>query len=245
MSKKAVRFGAIVATSAMAIGAGASLAGAATATPPTLSSVQANAAAAITLRVNDLNAAISKVNSAKNLGSEAGALDAYLQQDIAPLTALGQQIAADTSLQTAEAQSLTIFTNFRVLALVLPASHLAADASSIDNGSIPTLTADSAKAATKVTPANEAEIQPLIDNLNAEIAAASSATSGVASSVLSDTPAQWNANQSLLTTSRGQISSAVSDLANARRDLQQIRADLKHGAAASPATAPTTPTTAS
>jgi hypothetical protein len=240
MSKGTVRFGAIVATSALALGAGATVAGAATTTPATLSSVQAAAAAAITLRVNDLNAAIAKVNSAKDLGSEAATLDAYLQQDIAPLQALGQQIAADTSLQTAQMQALTIYTNFRVLALVLPAAHLAADAASIENGAIATLTADSAKVATKVTPANEAELEPLIDSLNAELSAASTATSGVTSSVLSDTPAQWNANQALLTAPHGQLSSAVSDVANARHDLQQIRADLQHGAAASPATTPTT-----
>jgi hypothetical protein len=167
MSKKAVRLGAIGATSALALGAGAAVAGAATATPPTLSSVQAKAAAAITLRVNDLNAAIGKVNRATHLGAEASALDAYLEQDIAPLQSLGQQIAADTSLSTAHAQAMTIYTNFRVLAVVLPASRIAADAATIDNGAIPALTADSAKASAKVTSANQAELQPLIDNLKA------------------------------------------------------------------------------
>jgi hypothetical protein len=245
MGKKAVVFGTVVATSALALGVGASAAGASTATPPTLSSVQAKAAAAITLRVNDLNAAIVKVNSAKNLGAEAARLDAYLQQDIAPLQSLGQQIAADTSLPTAEAQALTIYTNFRVLALVLPAARLVTDASKIVNSAIPTLEASSTKVSAKVTPANQSELEPLIDNLNAYTTAASDSTSSAANTVLSYTPAQWNANEALLSTERSQIASAVPDINNALHDLAQIRADLKSGKAAAPAATPTTPTTAS
>ncbi len=238
--KKAVRFGAMTVTSAIALGLGASLAGASTATPTSLSTVQAKAAAAITLRVNDLNAAISKVNGAKNLGSEASVLDAYLQVDIGPLQSLGQQIAADTTVQSAQAAASTIFTSYRVLALVLPASRIAGDAARLDNGAIPTLVTDAAKVTAKVTPANQAELEPLINNLNGELGSATNATAGVANTVLSYTPSEWNANQSLLTTARGQVSSAASDVTNALRDLQQIRADLKSGRAGS-----TTPTTAS
>jgi hypothetical protein len=239
-AKKALQLGTMVATSAIALGFGASVAGASSATPATLSTVQAKSAAAITLRVNDLNAAISKLNSAKNLGSEASTLDAYLQVDIAPLQSLGQQIAADTTVQSAQEAASTIFTNYRVLALVLPASRIASDATRLNNGAIATLTADAAKVAAKVTPTNQAELQPVIDNLNAEIGSATNDTSGVAATVLSYTPSDWNANQSLLTTARGQVSSAASNVTNALRNLQQIRADLKSGRVG----APTTPTTA-
>jgi hypothetical protein len=241
VSKQAVQLGTMVVTSAIALGLGAAAAGASTTAPASLPNVQAKAAAAITLRINDLNAAISKVNGAKNLGAEASTLDAYLRVDIAPLQSLGQQIAADTTVQSALAAASTIFTNYRVLALVLPASRIAGDAARLDNGAIPTLTADVAKVTAKVTPGNQAELEPLIDNVNADIGSATTSASGVASTVLSDTPSEWNANHSLLTTARGQISSAASDVANALRDLQQIRADLKNGRAGAAAT----PTTAS
>jgi hypothetical protein len=241
MSKKGLRLGAMAATSAIVLGAGATAAGAASSTPPTLASVQANAAAAITLRVNDLNSAVMKVQGAKYLGSEAATLTSFLQQDIAPLQTLGQQIAADTTVQTAQAAAQTIYTDFRVLALVLPAARSASTAITVDNGNVPNLTADSAKAAAKVTSANSAELTPLIDNLNAEISAAQSATSAVAGSVLGYTPSEWNANQAILNGARGQISSATNDIKLARQDLVQIRADLKHaGTAASPAATPTT-----
>ena len=102
---------------------------------------------AVSLRVNDLNAAISKVNADSRLGSDNAALVAYLQADIAPLQALGQKIAGDTTESTAAADYATIFTNYRVLALVLPAAHIAGAADQIDVTTVPTLTALAAKAA--------------------------------------------------------------------------------------------------
>jgi hypothetical protein len=220
-------------TSAAALGAigvvAITAAGAATTTghPATLASVQANAAAAITLRVNDLNAAITKVNGSKDFGSGAPALAAYLQADIAPLQALGQKIAADTTLATAQADAATIYTNFRVLLLVLPAAHLAGNSDIVADTEVPALTADSAKAASKVNPSNQAVLQPLINDLNAQISAASSATTGLAASLMSDTPAQYNANNALLTPAKASVTSANGDVTKARADLQQIHQDLK------------------
>jgi hypothetical protein len=157
----------------------------------------------VTLRVNDLNAAIRKVNADQHLGPETSTLDAYLQVDIAPLESLGQQIAADTTVQSAQAAASTVFTDYRLLAIVLPASRIAGDTARLDNGALPTLRVDAAKVTAKVTPTNETELGPLINNLNAEIASATSATSGLAATVLGYTPSKWNANQSLLSTARG------------------------------------------
>ena len=42
--------------------------------PQSLATIQAKAAAAITLRVNDLNAAIAKVNGTSHLGSSGASL---------------------------------------------------------------------------------------------------------------------------------------------------------------------------
>jgi hypothetical protein len=200
---------------------------AAASTPPTLSTMQAEAAAAITLRVNDLNAAIAKVNSAKNLGSEGSTLSAYLQSDIAPLQELGQQIAADTTVQAVQAAAPTIFTNFRVLRLVLPAAHDAGVATSMANGVIPELTADSTKAASHVSAANESTLDPLIADLNQQIIAATAVTSGLAGTVLAYTPAQWNANNELLTGAHSSVSGAATDVKNAYADLKEIRTALR------------------
>ncbi len=228
MSKNTIRVGAVAFTSAAVLGGLASSAGAAA--PTSLSSVQAKAAAAITLRVNDLNAAIAKVTGAKNLGSGAATLTAYLQNDIAPLQTLGQKIAADMTVTAAQGDASTIFTNFRVLALVLPAAHLAADSDGIMNGSVPTLTAASAKAAARVNSSNQGTLDPLITDLNAQISAATNAASGISSTVLGYTPAQWNANHALLSAERSADQSARNiDVKQARSELQQIWNYLKTG----------------
>jgi hypothetical protein len=239
MSKNGLRLGTVAMGAAALVGLGSASAFAAApgANTQTLGGIQAKAAAAITLRVNDLNAAISKVNGSSQLGSSGASLVSYLQADIAPLGALGTKIAGDTTVSSSRADASTIFSSYRVLALVLPAAHLAATADAIDATSIPNLTALSAKAASHVNSANRATLQPLIDDLNAQIQSATNDTSGVAATLLAYTPSQWNANHDLLAPSRGSVGAASTNIAKARNDVQQIRTILK---SETPSTTPTT-----
>ncbi len=92
----------------------------------------------------------------------------------------------------------TIFSAYRVYVLVLPAARIAADADRATTTAIPALTADAAKAQARVNPGNQAELQPLIDDLNSQISTATNATNGLAATVLAFTPAQWNADHGLL-----------------------------------------------
>jgi hypothetical protein len=241
MSKSGIRLGAAVLTSAVVLGVGGAVAGATTpaATPPSLLGIQAKAATAISLRVDDLNAAVAKVNADQRLGSDAAALASYLQAQITPLQALGQKIAGDTAESTAAADYATIFTNFRVLALVLPADHIAGAADQIAVTIVPTLTALATKAASHVTPSNQAVLQPLVSDLDAQITAATNATAGLAATVLAYLPAQWNANHAVLTPGHSAVQSAENDVAKAEADLKQIAAVLKPRGTA-PSTTPTT-----
>ena len=241
MSKRALRLGAAALTSAVVLGAGGAVAGATSpgATPPSLSGIQAKAATAISLRVDGLNAAIAKVDADQRLGSDAAALAGYLQAQITPLQALGQKIAGDTVESTAAADYVTIFTNFRVLALVLPAAHIAGAADQIAVTTVPKLTALATKAASRVTPSNQAVLQPLISDLNGQITAAANATAGISATVLAYLPAQWNADHDLLTSGHSAVQSAKNDDAKASADLKQIAAVLKPDGAAQS----TTPTT--
>ena len=236
MSKKGFRLGAVALGTVSIVGLASASAFAASPGTNTgsLATIQAKAAAAITLRVNDLNAATSKVNADSHLGASAPSLVSYLQADIAPLQALGTKIADDTTVATAAADSATIFTSYRVLALVLPAAHLATTADDIDVTAIPALTAISTKAASHVNPSNSAALQPLIDDLNAQIQSATNGTANVASTLLGYTPPQWNANHGLLAPSRGSVQAATGNVTKARNDVQQIRKIL---------TAPTPSTT--
>ena len=246
-----IRLGAVAmaATAGVGVGAGAS-AGAATSSgnsgatfvPTTLAGIKAQAATDITDRVNDLHGAIAKVDAAKGLGSSQSTLESYLGTDIAPLQQLNQTIQADSTVRQAAHDFETIFSDYRVYVLVLPASRIAADADHATTTAIPKLTADAAKAQSRVTPANQATLQPLIDDLNGQITTATNATNGLAVTVLAFTPAQWNANNALLASAKSSDQAAAGALQKGRSDGAQIRQDLR---AASPAASPgsTTSTT--
>jgi hypothetical protein len=242
------RLGAVALASGATLGAVAGTAGAATpgssgnngasAVPTTLAGIKAKAAADITNRVNDLNAAIAKVNAAKGLGASQATLVSYLGTDIAPLQQLNQTIQGDGTLEQAAHDFGTIFSGYRVYRLVLPSAHVAADADHATTSAIPNLTADASKAQAKVNPANQATLQPLIDDLNGQISTATSATNGLAATVLAFTPAQWNANNALLTASVSSDQTATGALEKGRADVKQIVQDLKadHAAATSTTT---------
>ena len=162
--------------------------------PATLAGIKAKAATDITDRVNDLNAAIAKVNAAKGLGASQATLVSYLGTDIAPLQQLNQTIQGDSTLEQAAHDFGTIFSGYRVYRLVLPAARIAAEADHATTSAIPNLTTDAAKAQARVNAANQATLQPLINDLDSQISTATSATNGLAATVLAFTPAQWNAD---------------------------------------------------
>jgi hypothetical protein len=230
-----LRFGAIALASGATLGTVAGTAGAATAAssgnsgasavPTTLAGIRAKAATDITDRVNDLNAAIARVNAAKGLGASQATLVSYLGTDIAPLQQLDQTIQADGTLQQAALDFGTIFSDYRVYRLVLPAAHVAAAADHATTSAIPTLTADAAKAQARVNPANQATVQPLVDDLNGQVGTATNATNGLAATVLAFTPAQWNANHALLNASEASDHAATGALERGRADVKQIVQD--------------------
>jgi hypothetical protein len=238
------RLGAIALASGATLGALAGTAGAATpgssgnsgatAVPATLAGIKAKAATDIADRVNDLNAAIAKVNAAKGLGTSQATLVSYLGADIAPLQQLNQTIQGDGTLQQAAHDFGTIFSGYRVYRLVLPATRIAGAADHATTSSIPNLTTDAAKAQARVNSANQATLQPLIDDLDSQISAATNATNGVAATVLAFTPAQWNADNALLNAPRSSDETAVGALEKGRADITQIVQDLKGDHAAAP-----------
>ncbi len=228
----------IVGAAGVDAGAGA-VAGAATtptpagnAAPTTLAGIKARAATDITDRVNNLNGAITKVNGAKELGAGQGMLVSYLGSDIVPLQQLNQKIQGDTTVAQAAQDFGSIFNGYRVYVLVLPAARIAADTDRATTTAIPNLTSDAAKAQAQVNPGNQAQLQPLIDDLNSQIGTATNATNGLAATVLAFTPAQWNANHDLLAASRSSAQADIGALEKGRSDVRQIVQDLK-GAATS------------
>jgi hypothetical protein len=241
-----IRLGAVAVASATGLGLAAGIAGgmagaAATtpssgsgssATPPaTLSGIQAKASSDITQRVNALNAAIAKVNAAKGLGSGQATLASYLGADIAPLQQLNTKIQGDTTVQQAGQDFATIFSGYRVYLLVLPSARIADDADRITTTVLPRLTSAASKAQAHENANNQAQLQPLITDLNAQISAAANATNGLAGTVLGYTPTEWNGNNELLSPARSDDQTANAAVKKGRQDVAQIVQILRPGLA--------------
>ncbi len=230
-----IRLGAVAVASATGLGLAAGIAGGMAGaasnasggsgndvTPATLSGIQAKAATDITNRVNALNAAIAKVNAAKGLGSGQATLASYLGADIAPLQQLNTKIQGDTTLQQARQDAGTIFSGYRVYLLVLPAARLAGDADRITTTVLPRLTSAAAKAQARENSSNQAQLAPLIADLNAQISAAGGAANGLSGTVLGYTPAEWNGNHELLSPARSDDQTANAAIKKGRQDVAQI-----------------------
>jgi len=240
-----IRLGAAALATAATLGLAAGVAGAASlgaagsatsgntgnsgssATLNTLSGIKARANTDITSRVDDLNRAIAKVNSAKGLGSGQPTLVAYLGTDIAPLQQLDQKIQGDSTVKVAAQDFSTIFSNYRVYRLVLPAARIAGDAERATDTAIPALTTFSASAQSHVNARNQTVLQPLINDLNSQISTASNASNGLAGTVLAFTPMQWDANHNLLSPAKSSDEATDTALDKARVDAQQIKLVLR------------------
>ena len=223
---------AVIATATVAGAATAGVAGAAGTSgsanvPTTRAGIKLKAATEIDRRVHDLTAGVARANQAKGLGAGRAALVTYLGADVQPLTQLNQKIQAETTVQQAREDFGTIFTGFRVYALVLPAGRIAGDADRATATTIPALTAAATKAQHDVNPGNAAVLQPLIDDLDAQVTAASGASNGLAATVLAYTPAAWNADHGLLSSARAADQTTDTALAKGRDDVRAIRSFLR------------------
>jgi hypothetical protein len=198
-------------------------------TPKSLSAIKSAAKTAIGRRLKALDDAMAEVESAVGLGSNQAVLVSYLKTDVAPLQSLEGKIQSDTSIKQASQDFASIFKNYRVYVLQLPAATVADEADRATVTSIPNLSKAASEAESLENASNQAELQPLIADLNTQISAAGSSTDGLATRVLAFTPAQWNANHNVLADSKSEARTSFTALQKGRSDVAQILTDLKHG----------------
>jgi hypothetical protein len=191
--------------------------------PQTLPGMKSLANHQITRRVTALDAAAKRASKVKGLGAERSTIETYLSNDVAPLKQLDTKIRSDQSVQQATADYQTIFTNFRVYRLVLPAAHVAGVASRVTNTAVPALQAAATKVQQHGKAADQATVSPLLANLNSEITTATNATNGLATTVLGYTPAQFNSDYSLLTGPQTSAKDATVAVRHGHKDVQQMR----------------------
>ncbi len=196
-----------------------------------LSAIQQAGATATANRIRDLTTGISKVNGTSTLSpADRSAVLGNLNTDLTGMQGLQSKIAADTAAATAWADYQSIFTGYRVYAVGLQQSHIAASADGLTGTAIPKLQSAAAKISalftsdpSKATP----ELQAELADMQAKTADAVSKTSGLAAAALAVTPSAYNANHAVLTDDRAAARAALADTKAAAKDGRAILAALK------------------
>jgi hypothetical protein len=209
-----------------------------------LQKIKARAATWVTERTRSLDAAMAAVQSYSFLGADGTTLTSDMQADVTGLEALNQKIQSDTTVAEARADTLDIFSQFRVYSLVLPVVSYVVATDRVDNVYIPDLNADISYLQGQENSSNQGVIGPLVAGMQSEVQAATSATSGLASRLLSYTPADWDANHGLLGPARASVLTAERAVFMAEREYYQALSYLNHHpTTTTTTTATSTPTT--
>jgi hypothetical protein len=197
-----------------------------------LAAIQANAKIKTTARIGALNTAIAKVNAAQDISSaDRATILSTLNGDLAGMNTVEAKIAADTTVATAAADYKTIFSTYRVYAVAIPQSRLAAGADRMTSTSIPKLTDAQTKLAaalagpdaSKSTPALQADLTDMSTQINA----ATAALDGIAAQALAVTPSAYNSNHAVLEPVHSAVKAAIADLKKAKTDGQTVLAAIK------------------
>jgi hypothetical protein len=192
---------------------------------------------AITLRINSLNALLTRLGEMVRVSSSTKAsISATIQTELTDMANLKAQIDADTSTSTLKTDSQSITKAYRIYALVLPQGRLTALADRVDT-IVGMMTTVAGKFQTRITAAQSAgdnvsaEISVLAD-YNAKISDAQTQANAASSEIANLQPDQGNqtilqSNNQTLADARAKLKTASSDLIAARQDAGTLLTDLK------------------
>jgi hypothetical protein len=197
-----------------------------------LAALKQRAATAINVRVSSLQRAIAAVDANSHLtSSDKTTVLNTLNGDITGLQNLAPKIQADATLPPARADYRIIFTGYRVFALALPQTRLAAAVDDITGGVLPRLTDADQKLTGLLAGTDAAKNSPTVQaamaDLSKQISAITSLTSGLPAPVLAITPAQWDANPTILSGYRPKVIATRADVRAARQDIRTVLQALK------------------
>lgn len=187
-----------------------------------LAALQQAAHAAVEARLTALSGAVTAISASTFMGADQAAITTMLQGDITGLTALDAKIQADTTLVDARNDTQTIYTDYRVFALVLPVAHMTRAADVLVKLVIPHLTTAEGKLQTAITAKGATALQPLLDDMKTQTAAAAQLAGALPAALVGLKPADWNANHEVLGADRTALETARADVRKARQDARQI-----------------------
>lgn len=197
-----------------------------------LANIKAKGAAEITRRINSLKTAESKISSTTKLSSSDQAyLENEVTTEISGLTALQTTLAGDTTVATAISDAKSIFTEYRVYALVLPKVWLVADADHQQTTEAK-LTTLAGNLQTRITADQNAgkdvtTLQNELNNMIAKTNDAQAISSSIEQKVLTLQPSDYNSDQTILSGDKAQLNTAHSDNEAAYADAKNIVSGLK------------------
>jgi cell pole-organizing protein PopZ len=197
-----------------------------------LASIQTRAANEIDQRLTALNILSTQVTGSTKLNStDKASLTSMIATEVSGLTDLKSTIAADTTADQASTDEATIFTDYRVYAVVIPKVELLTIADNQQSNEAKLVTLASTLQ-TKITADQTAGddvtlVQDELTTMKSETTNAqqiSSTIEGVVSPIL---PANWNANHSIFSGDRSQLNTAYQDNQTAGTDATTIANMLK------------------
>ncbi len=215
-----------------------------------LSAIVTKADSDISARITALNDLNTRVQSLKNVSTdEKTSIASQVQTNITGLTALQTTIDADTVVATARTDAATIFTTFRIYALVVPQGWILASADRVTTIT-GLMTSLATNIQTRITADQSAgkdvsALTAALADMQAKITDANTQSTSAQSGVTSLVPDQGNkttaaSNHAALVAARGDIKTATADITAARKDvttlLQGLRS-LDGSASASPTAA--------
>ena len=198
-----------------------------------LSNLKTKGSAEITRRLTSLNSALTTVGATTKLSSsDKSYLESEINTEITGLTSLQTTLNSETTLSSARADVQSIFSEYRVYALVLPKTRLvkAADGEQNTDTQLTTL-ANSLQ--TQITTdgnsgKNVTSAQNTLNDMNTQITNAQSIASSIESKVLTLAPSDYNTDHTILSGDLAQLKTAHADNLAAYNDGKTIAADLKN-----------------
>lgn len=186
----------------------------------------------IVRRLTTLSKLTAKINATTKLSaSDKATLSAEVSSTTSGLTSLKAKLDADTTATDARTDAKSIYTEYRVYALVVPKVHLikVADDQQVVQGKLTSL---AQKLQTRITSAQQAgkdvaALQTQLDDMNAKIAAAQKISSTVESTVITLQPTDYNNDHAVLSGYSTQLISAHNDDKAAVTDAKSIVSALK------------------
>ena len=197
-----------------------------------ISRIQGLANNEITRRITTLNGLLTIINAATHLSAaDKTSLTTQINTELANLPALKTKIDADTDLATLRTDVQSIYTEFRVYALLVPKVHLVRVADRLTDATAKlTVYADLLQAKIDAARASgkdvTAETATMAD-MRSQIATSNSDANSVDSTLVPLTPDQYNASPTIISNLRVTLNAGRQATAKALQDGSSVRNGLK------------------